>query len=259
MAQEIKDKEFKFYAAYVDDMIKKVTHRHCHAASGFLNPAIQYKLSAYLNGKKGDFYFTFHGGAKETERNVLFVWNCDFGKDYDITETNEITVIKISGSGFSVLDHRDYMGAILNLGIEREVIGDIVVFDGYALVFVLSRMADFLCENLTRIGKDKVVCEITLLPPDFSAERKFETVEDTIASNRLDCVVAALINVSREKASTLIRSLAVSHNYTEVEELSANVREGDVVSVRGYGKFKIESISDLTRKGRIKLIAKKYV
>jgi RNA-binding protein YlmH len=71
--------------------------------------------------------------------------------------------------------------------------------------------------------------------------------------------VAALINVSREKASTLIRSLAVSHNYTEVEELSANVREGDVVSVRGYGKFKIESISDLTRKGRIKLIAKKYV
>ena len=97
------------------------------------------------------------------------------------------------------------------------------------------------------------------LPEGFEIKRSFRTITDTVASERLDCVVAALVNCSRDSAKTLITSGEAEKNYSENKKVDSLVTEGDIITVRGHGKYIIRNISDKTRKDRIRLVADKYV
>lgn len=242
------------------------------AAGDFLTPREIHEAEIIIKrlgaGVFGGGGYAFFGGYDGAERARLFCL-----PDYMLYgETDPysaavsaaedfISVLRVTGSGYRELSHRDFMGSILSLGIKRGVLGDIIT-DGDAhgaYVFCDGKIAPFIAENLTKIASDTVRAEITALPHDFRVERKREPLSDTVASPRADAVVSALVRVSRERAKEIIAAGSVEVNYETLVKPDAEIAEGDIVSVRGSGKFLIVGIDELTRRGRIRLFAEKYI
>lgn len=173
---------------------------------------------------------------------------------------NAVCPLAIRGSGFCELSHRDYLGSVLGLGLERSAIGDILVPDPHSAILLTSTLtADFLLTGLSKVSTDTVK---TARPPadtPLDATRKLRPVTDTVASERLDCVVAALCNLSREKAQTAVRSGLVELDYEPCEACDTTVEAPATVTVRGFGKFVVQGFDGVTKKGRIRLVAGKYV
>lgn len=256
-------KSFDSLFARLDDL-QECAVRGNVGISAFFSPREEYAATQYLKNAKVNFIL--YGGYSNAERKKIYILP-DF---IDGTESinsiisygfsHEIDCVKISGSGFVELSHRAVMGSLLGLGIERDVIGDIVMIDNSQAVFFCdSQLTRFFEENLERVGRDKVkVCRIEL-DESILPERKFLTVNDTVASARLDCVVAALCSVSREKAKELLKESLVELNYECVERPDREVVTPATVSVRGFGKFLVNSLSDKTKKGRYRLVAQKFL
>ena len=166
----------------------------------------------------------------------------------------------MKGSGYRELTHRDFLGALLHLGVERDCIGDIcVTAPDRAILFCDRLMADFFSRNLERVANDAVRLSVVSVPPDFDGGRRFAPVSDTVASPRADAVVAALANLSREKAQGLFAQGLVEIDYEPAQRTDRAVDEGCVIVIRGVGKFIVRSLSDKTRKGRYRLLADRYI
>ena len=144
------------------------------------------------------------------------------------------------------------------LGLKRETVGDILIEEGRAVVFITEENADFIMSQITKIGRVGVTSQKGFSEPLPKTVTMAEA-SVTVASNRLDCVVAALIGVSRNKAAQIIEQSLVSVNSVVSEKTTLKVNDGDIISVRKKGKFKIESQGEKTRKDRIILKFKKYV
>lgn len=171
-----------------------------------------------------------------------------------------ITALELKGSAFGEFSHRDCLGSLLALGLEREVIGDIAVLDtSRAVVLVKREIAPFICESLDKVRRERVkVAQITL-PEDFTVPRRFEKMNVICASDRFDCVVAAITNTSRAEAKELCFAGLCELCYVTETRCDARVAEGDVVSVRGYGKFIIDSFDGETRSHRQRVSVRKYI
>ncbi len=236
-----------------------LTPKEIRAASGIL-------LS---EGKRGNFAFI--GGYRTAERARLcclpdyMLYGAESDDDVYLVAVaaaaDEISVLRVAGSGYRVLSHRDFMGAVLNLGIKRHVLGDIIVDgDGFgAYIFCDAKIGKFIADSLSRVAVDAVKAEIVSLPEGFAPERKTEPVNDTVASPRADCVVAALVNVPRDRAKSLITSGLVDVNYETLTKPDSEIEAGDIISVRGEGKFRINGFDGMTRRGRLRLAAEKFV
>jgi RNA-binding protein YlmH len=176
-------------------------------------------------------------------------------------EEDVISVLSLRGSGYRTLTHRDFLGSLLSLGIEREVLGDIAVTDdGHsAILFCTCRMESFLHHTVERIGGDVVRVAPTTVPHDFDGGRHYAPVRDTIASPRLDCIVAALCHLSRDAAQTAIRAGLVEVDYDGEDRVDVTVDIPCVISVRGVGKFALRSLGAPNRRGRLPLMADKYI
>lgn len=174
--------------------------------------------------------------------------------------TDAVVSILIKGSGFRNLSHRDYLGAILGLGIERDAIGDIAVQDEHsAILFCPRTLAGFLMGELTKVGADTVRCYECLLDETFTDGKKYRPISDTVASPRLDCVVAALCNLSREAAQSAVRSGLVEVDFEPEERVDTVLTPPITVSVRGHGRFVLRSFDGETRKGRLRLRADQLI
>ena len=166
----------------------------------------------------------------------------------------------VKGSGFRELSHRDYLGSVLGLGLERDAIGDILIPDAHSAILLTdSRVGDFLTTQMEKVATDTV--KVSRLPEGTSlaGTRRLQPLNDTVASERLDCVVAALCNLSREKAQMAVKAGLCELDYEAVEDCSATVDAPAVISVRGYGKFAVHAFDGVTKKGRVRLVAGKYV
>lgn len=212
----------------------------------FLTPAQQSDIESM---KRELCTFKFYGGAELTERNMA-----RFGDENEIgwDQSFPITVLKISplNAKFSdVLTHRDFLGALMNLGIERDQIGDIAVKDNEAYIFATDKMADYICEKLDKVKHTSVKCEAADNIPDGKLYRS-ENIEIIVSSIRIDCVIAGVFKLSRSEAQNLIESERVFVNSKSVVSVSKELCENDVVSVRGYGKFVFSGEKGRTKKGR---------
>lgn len=253
----------KLLRSKIDDM-KSTAVRGADAVSCFLNPQEQYHTASCLKKDADNCIFTFFGGYSEAERKKLFLFPAyRESRDYiDSVKTASVTAVYIHGSGYVRLSHRSFMGAVLALGIRRDMIGDIVVKDGRdAIVFCDEKIAVFLLRECPSVyvDHDKVTIERYIIPPVFDTGHRYEHVCNTIASARLDSVVAVLTGLSREKAKTTIRNGAVNLNFTQNFDCDSYINNDDIISVRGLGKYKIEDINTKTRKDRLRLSAFKYI
>ena len=270
MIDKTQNPDYRELEARIDDYIRKSDRGELQISS-FLTPMQICFAKEILKYKGMISRATFVGGYKSAERARLVLLPAftegldgdaeDLFADYFPDEYRDAVVsLKIQGSGFRALSHRDYMGSILGMGIERDVIGDIATVDDFsAYVFCTRSIANYILSELDKISTDKVKVQEYAPPEDFDGGRRYQRISDTVASERFDCVVASLCNLSRDKAQSAIKSGLCTLDYMPIEECSVDVGEGSVISVRGYGKFIVRSISDPTKKGRIRLLADKYI
>lgn len=224
--------------------------------SSFLTEQEQLEATKILNHYRFDNYL-FFGGSAECERVVLGVF-----VDYLEPNTVEFPIsgIKIVSTDKNVknISHRDCLGAIMGLQLKREVIGDIFCFDDYAVVFVKNNLQDFILSNLDKVGKTRV--KLSLVNGlDFQHTRKTLELKGTISSLRLDCVVAFLIAKSRNNATTLISAGVVTINSNVVTNVSKTLRTGDIIVIRGKGKFILGNDISKTKKDRLFITVEKLI
>lgn len=156
------------------------------------------------------------------------------------------------------LTHRDYLGAILNLGIERSKIGDILPMDGDALVFVHDDMIGFITDQLVRVRHTSVtVSEVPL--GEISYTPAFEEIKGTVASVRLDSLLPLAFSSSRSRLSGLIEGARVYVNGKLITSNGYQVEEENVISVRGMGKFRYKGALSRTKKNRTYVVIHKYI
>ena len=171
-----------------------------------------------------------------------------------------VIALRVKGSGFRTLSHRDYLGSVMGAGLERDALGDVLVEDDSTAVLLCGRrVADYLLTDLHKVGADTVRVSALADGETPCAVRRVQPLSDTVASQRLDCIVASLCNLSRDKAQTAIRSGLCELDYECTEDCDTEVEPPAVLSVRGCGKFRVLSFDGETRKGRLRLRAEKYI
>ncbi len=201
-------------------------------------------------------YVTF-GGYDYPERQMVAFLPDALCYDYNYP----ISVLKISPlqKKFSdKLSHRDYLGAILNLGIERCKIGDILVFEDYAILFVQKSLENYLLDELRRIKHTSVIVSVEDMR-DFHYQPDTKEIKGTVSSLRLDSLLSLAFSSSRSKLVAFIEGGKVFVNGRLITSNGYQIKENDIVSVRGLGRFRyVETVSQ-TKKGRYYVTLELYV
>ncbi len=260
----------KMLSARFNDKIQ-IANRGDLVYTCFYTPTEAAFLSAHAKETGMTERFFLYGGYADAERCMAFFLP-DFLSEYDGAPKDKaaqffpnvisdaICALKVTGSGYRTLTHRDYLGSILSLGIERESVGDIVVINDHeAVIFCTDHIFEFLRANIDRIATDKVTVSSFIPDDTFEAKRDFSPINDTVASARFDCVVAALTNLAREKAQAAIKSGLCSLDHIEEIRCDREIQPPCTISVRGYGKYNVISIGGKTKRDRLRLYAKKYI
>ena len=237
-------------SARVQDMVRRVDTQSIPVFWGFLRPEEAAEVKAILGTTAARFY----GGYDGAERTYV----CFYPYWADEESLNfPITAVTFRYRECDKLSHKDFLGSLMALGIKRETVGDILIGTGRAVVFLSHDIAPYVLTQISTVGRIGVTLtegyEGTL--PGISAKTE-QTY--TVASLRLDCVVAALAGVSRSRAEEIIGDNRVIINSITAVKPTKAVAAGDVISIRLIGKFDIISADTKTKKGRTVLITKKY-
>ena len=222
--------------------------------SGFLSPFEQ-EMAGTIANSLGDLTVEFDGGFVGAERQRVAFCHEDFAG----TPAFEISVVKAEWNGeFARLGHRDILGSILSLGVDRECVGDIIATKDFARIIVDKKMADYFSANLTKIGNVTVKTEIDELENIAPKEERIKEIKATVASLRADSIAAAGFGMSRSKAAQEISAEKIKLNWQTVKNSSQAVKAGDVLSMRGRGRLEVSEITGQTKKGRIGVLLKRF-
>lgn len=196
---------------------------------------------------------TLYGGAKDCER-VMAGFGTAPGDPFPIA----CLQIVPNGVRFAEeISHRDVLGALMNLGFERELLGDIVIREKKAWVFCAERIAAYIAESLTQVRRTAVHCELSE-PPEGELYRT-EQRRIQVSSERLDALIAHVWNMSREEAKGLITSGRVFMNGRECLNPDARPEQGKIVSARGFGRFRFIGAESVSKKGKLNTVVDVYV
>jgi RNA-binding protein YlmH len=238
------DEERRFVAR-LDELVQKAA-QGIAGQSDFLDLRQQdLALAVAVNSSGISWHLT--GGYEEAERKRLIVF-----PDWDQEANNQIAYLLVRHKDYQeqTIGHRDYLGAVLNLGIKREKLGDIVVQNPVAFLIIDIDLTNFVCQQLSRVKHCSVSVEI-ISSADFVFEPpQLTTLKISLASLRLDAAIAASFNLPRSDVNSFIEGGKVKLNQLETYKPSASVKTGDLVSVRGLGRFRLEDIGGISRKGR---------
>ncbi len=239
----------------LSDLLKKADKTKRPCASCFYAPTDLCDIQK-INVPLGVTYKLW-GGHLFAERKVLTAYPdfLDFDDD-DLNDASDITVLHITNTARKSLSHRDFLGALMSMGIERDRIGDILICDDEAVVFICSSIVDYIEQNIEKVGNCRINIErLTSIDPDFLKNflPKKESRVVIIPSMRLDCVIADVYSLSRSEAQRLIKAESVRVNYRTCPNSDKSLLNGDLVSVSGKGRFEISDIEGNTKKGNIRL------
>lgn len=253
--------EIDLLKSRLKDLANRSYNQNIYTYSGFLTPAELVVLDELRDEIKYVDYTVF-GGYEMAERQIV-----SFGSQRALGYEGiwPIKIIKVEpliDKFADELSHRDFLGAVMNLGIERNVFGDILVKDGKrAYIFATDTIAEFIMDNLTKIKHTNVKTSIVEPESDNMDDLKPTLVDLNVivASPRFDAIVGGATKVSRSDAQDLFRSKKVTLNGHLCERNSMTLKDGDVFSIHGYGKFMFCGSGNETRKGRVYVKLKRYV
>ena len=250
------NQEDKLFAARLSDMVSRCERDSCAQFSSFLDERQCALAQQWCSGNASGLHSMLWGGFPDARRKMLAVYP-DYYDDYIIGDF-PMKCLTFSFRREDRLSHRDFLGTFMGLRLKRETIGDIVTDKGIAQVLVTDVAARLITAELSKIGR--VGVKITDDRPfELIVKQEFQDISGTVASMRLDCVVGLAAKLSREKAAALIRSEKVDINHFTALSVSAELREGDVLSIRGCGRFVLAGIDGSTKKGRIHINLRKYI
>ena len=197
--------------------------------------------------------YKFFGGYEEAQRVMLGCFP-EWESEWEFPISGVTLTFRKSDS----LSHRDVLGSLMALGLKREAVGDILIETARAVVFLTDETTDYVLNQITKVGR--VGVEITKgFKTPLPSAGVLSDFSSTVSSERLDCVVAALIGASRKTACEKIEQALVTVNSVVSQKPTLKIKAGDVVTVRSKGKFIVRSIEDKTKKDRLILRYKKYV
>ena len=251
--------EERLVLARAMDKLDLAQNRGVPAHTPFLSLAEQDGVARLLAacGHPGHLFW---GGWEGAERKL-----CAFPPDWmeaEAFQTGEecpITAVTVSVPPDAKPTHRDYLGAILGLGLTREKIGDLLVGEGTCQVLLLREVEHVLLTQLDQVGRWRVrvsPCPLAELRPP---EQKVKVIRDTVAALRLDAVAASGFSLSRSRMAALISSKKLTLNGRECDKPDRLVEAGDVLTCRGLGKCVLTEVSGTSKKGRIMIVMERYL
>lgn len=208
--------------------------------------------------------FRTFGGYAYSERQMAAFLPDAFSlymEEEELQHLYPIQVVKISpihAKFAEELGHRDYLGALLNLGVDRSKIGDILVQEKSAYVFVNETLADYITQELGKV-RHTIVLPSVVHESEFIYEPKYEIIRGTVASVRLDALLSLAFQSSRSKLTALIENARVFVNGKLVTSNGYHVKDNDIISVRGMGRFQYRQVLSETKKGRYYVELYKYI
>ncbi|MFP4661140.1 MAG: photosystem II S4 domain protein [Halanaerobiales bacterium] len=242
-------------AGYIFDKIEMVIERKTNESTNFLNP-YQTEVAAGIIKQIYDVNYIVDGGYREAERKRVTIFPEYLFPDH---VDSPVSILKLSGNfKFQPVNHQDFLGAIMGLGIKREMVGDIIITDDFAQLMIADELKDFVSMKLNQVHEVPVeVSEIDsdnlVIPSENTKE-----IRTTVASMRLDAVASAGFGDSRSKISRDIKNEKVKVNWKVETNPASDVNIGDLISIRGRGRVKVDQDIGLSHRGRIKLILQRY-
>lgn len=251
----IKDEETKNSVRRIAEKALQANKKFVAAVTEFTNPYIA-ELSLPTI-KNYDIKFEIFPSFEYSERKVFVL----YPEYLESIEKNEfIAGIRVyNRSKFKKLSHKDYLGALMSLGIARNKIGDIYVYDNYADIVLHNDISDYILYNLDKIGHNKIEAEKISLDEINYKEQEHVIMNITSSSLRIDNIVKHITNKSRETASGMVKSGNVKINWQVEERISSEVKENDMISISRYGRYKISGFFGLTKSGKLKIEIKHYI
>ncbi|MBQ7363289.1 MAG: hypothetical protein IJW48_02435 [Clostridia bacterium] len=219
---------------------------------GLMEQSVFSEISGRLRGKHERF-----GGISGAER-IMIRFGDPEEIGYDVPFPIVCLLIRPKAQKFADrLTHRDFLGALLNLGIERDTLGDIVVKDNTGYIFTTEDMAKYIEKELTRVAKTDVTVTMADTLPEGELYKK-ETLRVQVSSVRLDAVIARVFHLSREDAQSLFAKRLVFAGGRELSSCSYSPKRGESVSVRGHGRFIYLGEVGVSKKGKLNLEVEVY-
>ena len=260
--QDAKEKIIRYYKGtegeamavkLVDFAAQAIKNRKCKI-TGFLTPFEQ-EMASVIANSLGELNVDFYGGFSGSERQRAAFCHVDFQGSPNF----EIAVIKAEWNGeFARLGHRDVLGSLLSLGVDREFIGDIIATKDCAKILVDKKMCDYFTANLTQIGGASVTTTVDELENISPKEERTKEIRATVASLRIDSIAAAGFGMSRSKAVQEIAAEKIKLNWQTVKNASQAIKQGDILSMRGRGRLEVAEIRGQTKKGRVGVLLKRF-
>ncbi len=248
------EREFVERAA---EWIENAARYHEQKLTDFLDPRQAYILST-LAAREPDVQIRLEGGSEHAERRRALI-----APDYAdlLQEDMQMTVLEITPEGqrFTELEHGDYMGSLLGLGMKRDKIGDIHVLEDGCHTVVATEIASYLNLNMNQVHRLHVMTSLLPIEQLRAAEQELQTMELSVASMRLDGIASDVYRLSRSKILVPIKAGRCKVNWKPEEDPSHALKEGDVVSVQGMGRFKVLELEGITKKGRYRVKIGKFV
>lgn len=236
------------------EWIREVENTYAPKLTDFLDPRQRYIIESLTGGT--DLLVEAGGAFSNVERMRVLIY-----PNYYVPEREDfgITVFSVKyPTKFMTLLHKDVLGSLMSLGLDRSKYGDIRLEGEVVQFAVASELKDYIKTNFTAIGKAKVSVVEVDEPTDFidTTEEWMESLQ-IVSSLRLDAVISALLNISRQKAVSYIQGDKVRVNWTSQNQPAFELYESDILSIRGFGRFKVITIEGRTKKDRVRLLTGK--
>lgn len=259
---DYRDKDDKILLAQILDKVEMVEKKNKIEYTDFLDLAQIELVQKFINKIRLENYISY-GGFEQAERKMFVIYPDKFNSvvvEKNLSNIVQIIRIELPDDLKGKYTHRDYLGAVIKVGVERKKIGDIIVDNNGADIIVDKDIVKFLVENLgnlTRFSKSTITVQnIEDLRP---VEIKKEEIEIIVSSMRLDNVISELARCSRNKALDIINQERVLVNFECETKKTKQIKPGDMVTIRGKGRFFVKEIVGQTRSGRAVVKVEKFV
>ena len=258
----MREKDDKILLAQVSDKIEMCENKNKIEYTNFLDLAQIELVQNYIDKLKIENYISY-GGYEQSERKLFVIYPEKFNST--VVEKNLVSIVKIVRIQLpdelkGKYAHRDYLGAVIKLGVKREKVGDIIVDNDGADIIVEKDISKFLLENLsglTRFSKSKITIE--KIDNLRTVEVRREERDIIVSSLRLDNVISELARCSRNKALDIINMERVFVNFQCETKKTKQIKTGDMVTIRGKGRFYIKELVGQTKSGRVIVKIEKFV
>ena len=231
----------------VCEKLDTAMHRDIPAATNFLSKREQMLVCEVLRGAP----IRFFGGLSTAEREISCYLPDYLDEDWLTGEDGPVAAVRAAFFERDSLSHRDFLGALMGCGVKRETIGDIYVAEGRCDFLVTREVLPYLLQNFLSAGRTKLHVERIVVPDVSVPEQKVRQIRDTVPSLRLDGIVSSGFSISRGKAAEYISAGKCELNYAPCVKGDKQAAEGDVITVRGLGKIRLDAVGGNTKKGRI--------